>query len=473
MDKDYTILHISDLHKSEENSYDDLFESLRLDSESYEREGILKPEIIVVSGDIVEGAEGRDGEAIIDKQYSDVKGFLLKLVDYYLNGDRARLIMVPGNHDVCRGISKEAFVVSANSREEDLKSYWKGGGELRWSWKDFCFYKIADKNKYENRFDHYVRFYNDFYEGKRIMEQDCALHGKVIELPDYKIAFLTLNSCHNLDHLNDSGSIYTGAVTENGIRLSDLDKKGYLLCAVWHHHISGLPSEQNYLDYRILTSLMRYNIQLGLFGHQHKSKIVQRYVDVTEEKEMFLISAGCLYGNLKQLPPDTSRQYNLIGIKIHGQEADVTVRTRKDQSEGQYMIPSWGHAKIGNSNKDYVSKTLYLRHPEEVPSIEIINEINERTRKTGNYIQGISELVPYRADNIVVEHYIDDYIDYLRTEDCYCVKDALVEIKSEKQAMYLLGSAKALRDNGFLEQLKQIDYINNHDSSMVRILRDE
>ena len=67
MDKEYTILHISDLHKSEEDSYKDLMESLRMDCETYEQEGIKKPEIIVVSGDIAEGAEGLDADAKIEK----------------------------------------------------------------------------------------------------------------------------------------------------------------------------------------------------------------------------------------------------------------------------------------------------------------------------------------------------------------------------------------------------------------------
>ena len=67
MDKEYTILHISDLHKSEEDSYKDLMESLRMDCETYEQEGIKKPEIIVVSGDIAEGAEGPDADAKIEK----------------------------------------------------------------------------------------------------------------------------------------------------------------------------------------------------------------------------------------------------------------------------------------------------------------------------------------------------------------------------------------------------------------------
>lgn len=473
MDKEYTILHISDLHKSEEDSYEDLMESLRMDCETYEREGIKKPEIIVVSGDIAEGAEGLDADAIIERQYAEAASFLQQLTDYFLDGDKSRLIIVPGNHDVCRGISKEACVPSTNDRKEDYKVFRAGESSIRWSWNDFGFYKIADRDKYEQRFCHFVKFYNNFYGGLRILKEDCAKHGNVSEIGSHKIAFLMLNSGHNLDHLNDAGSIYPGAVTENGRELSKLNKKGYLLCAVWHHHISGLPTEHNYLDYRILTSLMRYNIQLGLFGHQHKSKVVQQFFDVAEEKEMILVSAGCLYGNVKQLPPDTPRQYNLISVKMHGQQVRLEVRTRKDQSEGQFSIPSWGHSNIGNSNREVIVKELSLPKPAVPPINDLINELDVKTRTSGDFMQGLRELVSMREENEIVESYIDDYIDNLKPENCFEVFDILGEIRSQRQAMYLLGAAKALRDKTFLELLKTMAFIKNSEDPMVRILRDE
>lgn len=473
MDKEYTILHISDLHKSEEDSYTDLMESLRMDCETYEQEGIKKPEIIVVSGDIAEGAEGPDADAKIERQYAEATSFLQQLTEFFLDGDKTRLIIVPGNHDVCRGISKEACVPSTNDRREDYKIFKIGESNIRWSWNDFGFYKIANRDKYEKRFCHFVRFYNDFYGGIRTLQEDCALHGDVIEIGSHNIAFLTLNSGHNLDHLNDAGSIYPGAVTENGRELSSLKKKGRLLCAVWHHHISGLPTEHNYLDYRILTSLMRYNIQLGLFGHQHKSKVVQQFFDVTEEKEMFLVSAGCLYGNVKQLPPDTSRQYNLISVKMHGQQARIEVRTRKDQSEGQYQIPSWGHSNIGNSNHDVVVKELSLPEPTVIPINDLINELDIKIRTSGDYLCGIRELVPLREENAIIERYIDDYIDNLKPENCYEVFDILGDIRSQRQAMYLLGAAKSLRDQKLMTQLKAVAFIKNSEDPMVVILRDE
>lgn len=473
MDKEYTILHISDLHKSEEDSYKDLMESLRMDCETYEQEGIKKPEIIVVSGDIAEGAEGPDADAKIEKQYAEAGALLQQMTDYFLEGDKTRVIIVPGNHDVYREICKEACAPSISDKKEDYKVFRTGESNIRWSWNEFAFYKIADRDKYEKRFCHFVKFYNDFYGGIRTLQEDCALHGDVIEIGSHNIAFLTLNSCYNLDHLNDAGSIYPGAVTENGRELSKLNKKGYLLCAVWHHHISGLPTEHNYLDYRILTSLMRYNIQIGLFGHQHKSKVVQQFFDVTEEKEMFLISAGCLYGNVKQLPPDTSRQYNLISVKMCGQQVGIEVRTRKDQSEGQYQIPSWGHSYIGNSNHDVVVKELRLPKPMVTPINDIINDLDVKIRTSGDYLNGLREMTALREKNAIVERYIDDYLENLSPEDCYEVLDILGEIRSQRQAMYLLGAAKTLRDKMLMEQLKTVTFIKNSNDPMVIILRDE
>ena len=51
MNKHYSILHISDLHKGENNDFDHLFASLCNDADSYDQD-IPKPEFIVVCGDL-------------------------------------------------------------------------------------------------------------------------------------------------------------------------------------------------------------------------------------------------------------------------------------------------------------------------------------------------------------------------------------------------------------------------------------
>ena len=80
MNKHYSILHISDLHKGENNDFDHLFASLCNDADSYDQD-IPKPEFIVVCGDLAEGANGEDAEEKIVKQYQEVESFLDKLVD--------------------------------------------------------------------------------------------------------------------------------------------------------------------------------------------------------------------------------------------------------------------------------------------------------------------------------------------------------------------------------------------------------
>lgn len=62
-----------------------------------------KSEFIVVCGDLAEGANGEDAEEKIVKQYQEVESFLDKLVRHFLNGDKSRIIIVPGNHDLSLG----------------------------------------------------------------------------------------------------------------------------------------------------------------------------------------------------------------------------------------------------------------------------------------------------------------------------------------------------------------------------------
>ena len=108
MNNHFSILHISDLHKGENNDFDHLFASMCNDADSYDRE-MPRPEIIVISGDLAEGAEGDDAEEIIRKQYDEVESFLNKLVYHFLKGDKSRIIIVPGNHDLFRGATKKSM----------------------------------------------------------------------------------------------------------------------------------------------------------------------------------------------------------------------------------------------------------------------------------------------------------------------------------------------------------------------------
>lgn len=161
----YSILHISDIHKSKSVSYDSLLQSLARDMEAYtDGENIQRPSFIVVSGDIIQGAYEDD---VIREQYAEASDFLNKLVDMVLQGDKAKMIIVPGNHDMNRKTSKDSITTSISSKKDDLDALKKGSNVIRWCWDDFEFKIIANEETYSHRFDLFLEFYNSFYAGIR------------------------------------------------------------------------------------------------------------------------------------------------------------------------------------------------------------------------------------------------------------------------------------------------------------------
>jgi 3',5'-cyclic AMP phosphodiesterase CpdA len=105
----FSILHISDLHRSPRDpiSNDELVSALVGDRDRYvhEEPAIPAPDAIVVSGDIIQGVPlgAANHEAELAAQYEVAGQFLDELVRRFLNGDRSRLILVPG----CRSPPRE------------------------------------------------------------------------------------------------------------------------------------------------------------------------------------------------------------------------------------------------------------------------------------------------------------------------------------------------------------------------------
>src|SRR3989442_4633156 len=101
-----TILHISDLHRDPANpiSNSSLLDSLERDRVRYRNEEppIGEPNLIIVSGDLVYGIteDSKDPDHELAQQYEQAEDFLIKLASSFVKGERERIILVPGNHDV-------------------------------------------------------------------------------------------------------------------------------------------------------------------------------------------------------------------------------------------------------------------------------------------------------------------------------------------------------------------------------------
>ena len=161
----YSILHLSDLHRISDENIDCLLSSFEIEKSKYAEEGISAPHFIVVSGDIVQGSKSDDAAKAkkeIQTQYVTASRFLSSMADMFLEGDRNRIIIVPGNHDVSQYVSKSCFAnVEMPTAQKNTKEFNKEIRELclklqesdnlvRWSWKELCFKKVSNKDLYVN-----------------------------------------------------------------------------------------------------------------------------------------------------------------------------------------------------------------------------------------------------------------------------------------------------------------------------------
>src|SRR5262245_58974096 len=91
----YTLMHISDLHRSSANpiSNDELISGLVSDQErfAYEMPEITKPQAIIVSGDLVQGLPlgAPTYPDDLKAQYDEAFDLLIRLADAFTDGDRS------------------------------------------------------------------------------------------------------------------------------------------------------------------------------------------------------------------------------------------------------------------------------------------------------------------------------------------------------------------------------------------------
>ncbi len=344
----YSILHISDLHRSADDPLDNdtLFASLVADRNRYlgESPRIPPPEAIVVSGDLIEGAPigAPDWENVIKKQYEVAFSFLSQLCQRFLEGDKSRMILIPGNHDVCWNTSYRAMrAVAHDEFPDDVHAVLvQPNSTYRWSWSTRRLYQIRDQVAYEQRMDRYWELVQSFYENEEYVSIDRTRGYQLFELCQRHILVAGFDSISGNDCYNFAGSLARGAVGRCAIELDDVDHSYGLKIAVWHHSIQGPPVKTDYMDASHVHQMIGHGFQLGLHGHQHVAGAFTQYVHLDATSSMPVVSAGSLCAGARQLPRGVNRQYNLIVVEDDFLTARVHVREMGDG--GQFTRKSAG-----------------------------------------------------------------------------------------------------------------------------------
>lgn len=325
----FTFMHISDLHRltTDPIGNSELLSTLIADRERASREdpAITAPDAIIVTGDLVQGVRlGQAGyEVELDAQYEVARDLLERLAEEFLGGDRARLVMLPGNHDVDWNCARAAMELVP---DEDLGTSFSpamcgSGGDLRWSWRERRAYRIVNRHLYEQRLARFDALADSFYADVEIVRSPFF---RMHPLRDEQIVVVAFSSCIGNDCFAGHGAIDEDALARAHI---DLQGTPYVLrVAAWHHSIDGEPSASDYMSVSTVHRMIGKGFRLGLHGHQHHAAAANRYVYLPEEERMAVVSAGSLCASALSLPVGVNRQYNLIEIADDLQSARIHVR---------------------------------------------------------------------------------------------------------------------------------------------------
>ncbi len=348
----FSVLHISDLHRSARQpiSNDELISALVRDRDRYVAEDpvVPAPDAIIISGDVIQGVPlgTPDAQARLAEQYEEAEGFLDELTNRMLGGDRSRVVIVPGNHDIDWVTSRSAMeLVGVEGAPADvLDALTQEGSKFRWSWKTRELYSIANDDLYKSRMDAFWGFVESFYSGvDGLLRVEPRSDANLFTLDGGRIGVAAFNSCDGNDCFAFHGAIPRSVVARAHLDLVGERTPFDLLLAVWHHSIEGPPYATDYMDVDIVRGMLGRGFRLGLYGHQHRAQATVQQVYLPGEEVMAVVSAGSLCAGNAALPPGVHRQYNVIEIADDYRSARVHVREMVVANLfGRAHLNNWG-----------------------------------------------------------------------------------------------------------------------------------
>ncbi|WP_341325909.1 metallophosphoesterase [Methylotuvimicrobium sp. KM2] len=399
----FSILHISDLHRDldDEIGNEWLLDSLENDFNQFSEQTpqIMKPSLCIVSGDLVHGVglgvEDADNE--LKRQYSLTETFLIGLADRFFNGERERVVILPGNHDVCfndviQSVEKIEIPEEPEKKVPLVKELFKPNSKLRWSWRDLCFYRILDEDIYQNRFRYFISTYNSFYQGKRLYQLAPEQQFDVFDFADLGFSIVTLNSCFNNDPLRRAGAFHNDALAKACRALRDNTRAGWLSSVAWHHNLVGKPEQDDYLDAGSLQHFIEAGASLAFHGHQHLSECFdERYQLGKKPRKITIVSAGTLCAEPSGLRPGIPRSYNIVELNTDSWKG---VLHQRQMVNADMPLPVWGEGYFINTGSSFFE-------------FDICKPIATRPKQLDEH------LILFQADNLLGEQKWHEALDIL------------------------------------------------------------
>ena len=331
-----TLLHISDLHRTSEPRLknDELLAAISSDATRWKLEGIPQPDLIVVTGDLIQGVNlgAADPDSNIAAQYIEATDLLQKLAAEFVDSDRSRVIIVPGNHDVNWGRARQAMEPLDTCPDGIDRRAFESGSNVRWDWKEQQAYQIVDSDVYESRLEHFRHFQADFYaslDSSPLLPSSDIVR---VECPSLGLIVVGFASWHGNDCFCHVGEIDSRALAKARKLLQD--SQAPVAIAVWHHGIVGGPRAHDYMDAHVVHKLVDFGFSMGLHGHHHYAGAAPFELRLPNRTSMAVVGAGSLAVGDGELPMGERRQFNIV--VVDPDKNQVTVHVRAMSSAGVF-----------------------------------------------------------------------------------------------------------------------------------------
>ena len=323
-----TLLHISDLHRTSgpRPDNDELLAAIFSDANRWEQEGIPRPDLIVASGDLVQGApiDHPNFDSEITSQYIEAADFLQQLADNLVGSDKSKVIVVPGNHDVHWGRARRAMQQMEDYPDDIGAAAFEANSSIRWNWKEGKAYKICDSSLYESRFEHFRQFQTNFYAD---LNPNPLSHGRdtvYVEYPTLGLVVVGFASWYGNDCFCHVGEIDRRALSLSQQLLKE--SQAPTAISVWHHGVTGGPRSNDYMDVRVVHRLIDFGFSLGLHGHHHYAGAAPYELRLPNLTSMAVVGAGSLAVGDRELPMGERRQFNIIVVDPDNESVTIHVR---------------------------------------------------------------------------------------------------------------------------------------------------
>lgn len=353
------ILHISDIHRSKQQSVstdtdllrhllEDIKNGYRNDNREFLPNTPRLPspneiDLVFLSGDISQHAD--------KDEFSRAEKFLVDLISELpeINRDREKVVIVPGNHDVCWVHSNSAYVKEFSPSKHLAETYIQESiyRLSLASWPPKIFRRIiegAEKDLYNNRLKQFALFYERFYGYKQRFPLDDP-EGQYSIFDSFTqqlgIVVVGFSSCAMNDHLWRRGWIHPNSISAAA---EELDRRGwsrekYFRVAVWHHNIYGNPDKMDFMDSKLTRLMADLGFTIGFHGHIHE---MSKQKPAIVRRELLVIGAGSMFAAPNERPEGVPLQYNVVGVSLKQRKGWVHIRGRSNMYESWHAHYQYG-----------------------------------------------------------------------------------------------------------------------------------